>query len=128
MSSRYQQAPRFSATGITSGSILATIVAMGISVGIELLPVQSAHAEYRCATPDRLSNAEMRACELARQDTPNALIHFVNRTKSIYNLYTDDYVSKADVDRWELANRMPASDSPAVAGTRSNTKDVSKAE
>jgi len=82
----------------------------------------SAHAEYRCATPERLMPEEKRACELARQETPDALIHFVNRTKSIYDLYANDYVSKADVERWELAKRMQRPNSPAVAKAKSNTK------
>lgn len=77
-------------------------------------------AEYRCATPERLSSEEQRACELAQQDTPDALIHFVNRTKAIYHLYANDYVSKADVERWELAGRKGAPDSSAIAKAKAD--------
>jgi len=31
------------------------------------------HAEYRCATPGLLTLGEKRACELAREDTPDVL-------------------------------------------------------
>ena len=86
-----------------------------------------AYAEYRCATPARLSNEEKRACELARQDTADALIHFVNTTKGIYNLYVNNYISKADLERWELARRKGAPDSPPVAKAGNNTNDASKA-
>jgi hypothetical protein len=86
------------------------------------------HAEYRCATPQQLSTAEIRACELARQDTPDALIHFVNRTKGIYNLYVNDYVSSVDADRWEVAKRKAAPDSPPVAKTPGDTKAVSRSD
>ncbi len=67
-----------------------------------------AHAEYRCANPQRLSSAETRACQLARQDMPDALIHFVNRTKPIYGLYLNDYVSSRDVDRWDTVQQEAA--------------------
>lgn len=77
----------------------------------------TANAEYRCATPKQLSNDEMRACQLAQQDTPDALIHFVNRTKAIYDLYVDDYISEADVQRWELTKRRGSPNSPGVATT-----------
>ena len=85
----------------------------------------SAHAEYRCATPEQLTNAEKQACELARQDTPDALIHFVNRTKGTYNLLADDYVSKADTERWELAKSKAPADSPAAAKARTDMGNVS---
>jgi hypothetical protein len=88
----------------------------------------TAHAEYRCATPEQLSNAEKQACELARQDTPDALIHFVNRTKGTYNLYIDDYVSKADGDRWELAKHRQSPGSPEVARAKNPVDGTSKAE
>ena len=74
----------------------------------------SAHAEYRCATPEQLTYEDKRACELARQDTPTALIHFVNRTKAIYNLHANDYASKADVERWELPKSRGSLDWPVI--------------
>ena len=88
----------------------------------------SARAEYRCATPERLSYEETRACELARQNTPEALIHFVNRTKAIYNLYVNDYVGKADAERWELAEHRGNLDSPSLAKAKGDTKGTSKAD
>jgi hypothetical protein len=96
------------------------IVAASVSTG--------AQAEYRCATPERLTNEEARACELARQDSPDALIHFVNRTKAIYDLYVNDYVSKADVERWELAKSKEAPDAPAIAKMKADAKGTSKAD
>ncbi len=62
-----------------------------------------AHAEYRCATPAQLTNAERRACELAELDRPDQLRQFIERTSSIYGLYFYDYVSQRDVDRWDSA-------------------------
>jgi len=88
----------------------------------------SAHAEYRCATPQQLTPEERRACELAHQDSPDRLIHFVNRTKPIYNLYANDYVSKADVERWELAKRRGGSDSPTIAKAKGEAKGTLKAD
>jgi hypothetical protein len=70
----------------------------------------------------------MRACELARRDTPDAFIHFVNRTKGIFDLYADDYVSKADVERWETAKRAEAQNSPAGAKAKGDTQGVSRAD
>jgi len=85
-------------------------------------------AEYRCATPERLTNEETRACELARQNTPDALIYFVNRTKAIYNLYVNEYVSKADVERWDLAKYRMVPDSSDIAKAKGETKGTSKAD
>lgn len=82
----------------------------------------AARGEYRCATPAQLQPAEQRACGLARQGTPDALIHFVNRTKAIYGLYVNDYVSEADVDRWERARERAEPGSPAVAKAVGATK------
>jgi hypothetical protein len=79
--------------------------ALPISLAAALSAIVSAvaHAEYRCATPEQLTPAEQRACELAREDTPDALVHFVNRTKGTENLIVNDYVSSADEQRWETA-------------------------
>jgi hypothetical protein len=83
----------------------------------------TAFAEYRCARPEQLANAEVRACALAQQDSPDALIRFVNRTKVIYGLYAGDYVSSADVERWEGVRRGDAEDSAAIAKAKSDTRD-----
>jgi hypothetical protein len=61
----------------------------------------AAHAEYLCKEPP--TQADRKACELARQDSPAALIHFIERTNAVYHLYLPDYVSDADAARWELA-------------------------
>ena len=86
----------------------------------------TARAEYRCATPQQLDSAETRACQLAQQDTPEALIRFVNRTKAIYNLYVNDYVSEADVQRWEMAKQKAEPDSASVAKAAGATKREAK--
>ncbi|HEY4037604.1 MAG TPA: hypothetical protein VGM15_02185 [Burkholderiaceae bacterium] len=86
----------------------------------------TAQAEYRCATPGLLTYGEVRACELARRETPHALIHYINRTKGTYGLYVNDYVSDADVERWEVARQkaQPASPNVTIAspGTKSGAK------
>lgn len=82
----------------------------------------TARAEYRCAYPTQLAQEETRACRLAQQDTPRALIHFVNRTKAIYGLYLNDYVGKADVERWEMVKQEVGSGSSAVAKASGATK------
>lgn len=38
MNKRYDQSPRFSATGVTTATILAVIVAMAISVVVDVQP------------------------------------------------------------------------------------------
>lgn len=85
----------------------------------------AAYAEYRCATPEGLAAWEKKACELARQDTSDALIHYVNRTKPIYNMYVNDYVGKADVERWELVKRTGGE---GIAKAKSDIRGVSKAD
>jgi hypothetical protein len=52
MSNLYDQSPRFSATGVTTGSILALIVAMGISL---LFDVQPADTSPRTAVVHTVS-------------------------------------------------------------------------
>jgi hypothetical protein len=99
MNKTYQQSPRSNGAGLASGSTLAIIVAMAVST--------AAHAEYRCSTPESLTAWEQRACELARHGAPDALIHFVHRMNTINaGLYIDDYVGRADAERWELAKEM----------------------
>jgi len=41
MNKRYEESPRFNATGLATGSILALIVAMAISVFFEIQPVEA---------------------------------------------------------------------------------------
>lgn len=100
-------------------SITAALAAAALSA--------TALAEYRCATPELLTNAELRACDLAQQDSPDALVRFVNRSKGISNLYADDYVSKADGERWELEKRAGTEDSP-IAKAKGDAKDASRTE
>ena len=88
---------------------------------------RTAYAEYRCATPERLSNAEKRACQLARQDSPGALIHFVRSTRGVYDLYLPYYVSEADAERWELVKRGRP-DARTDAKVTVERKDASKAD
>ena len=123
MNTNFDRASRYSAAGIATASILAVVLAMAVST----IPVP-AHAEYRCAVPGQLTNAEKRACKLAQQDSPAGLIHFVNRTKSIYGLYSDDYVTRADVERWELVKREAAPDMPSLAKFKSDTRASSRAD
>ena len=97
MSKRYDSTPRFSAAAVSTGSILALIVAMAASVPL------TAHAEYRCASPSLPEQG--RACELAKHDTPDDLRRFVQRTAPIYGLYFYDYATPADFDRWDTARQ-----------------------
>ena len=107
--------PRFNAAGVTTGSILALIVAMAAS-----LPL-TAHAEYRCGSPSTPEDA--RACELVKRAAPDELRLFVQRTSSIYGLYFDDYVTTADVDRWQAARQEdPATSVAAAAPTERSSE------
>jgi hypothetical protein len=108
MNKTYQQSPRSSDAALATGSILAIIVAMAVST--------AAHAEYRCSTPESLTAWEQRACELAYQDTPDALIHFVHRMNTINaRLYIDDYVGRPDAERWELAKEETRPEAPGLS-------------
>jgi hypothetical protein len=86
----------------------------------------SAHAEYRCATPGLLWLGERKACELAQQPTPDALVHFIHRTVGVYNLYIYDYVNDSDGARWEQAKRQTVPSSAAVAEAKRDTGKASK--
>jgi hypothetical protein len=104
MNEPYRQSPRFSAAGLATASILGMIVAMAISAPAHADPM--AVAEYRCGTPGLLTLWEKRACDLARQNTPDELIHFIhsiNRIGAGLNIYA--YVKDADGQRWELASQ-----------------------
>jgi hypothetical protein len=108
MNKTNQQSPGSNGAGLATGSILAIIVAMAVST--------AAHAEYRCITPESLTIWERRACALARQDTPNALIHFVHRMNTINaGLYIDNYVGRADAERWELAEEKTRPEAPGLS-------------
>ena len=66
----------------------------------------AAYAEYRCSTPGLLDHWEKRACELARQDTPEALRHYIHKLNMIgAGMRMEDYVGKADAERWELVRQ-----------------------
>lgn len=56
-----------------------------------------AQAGYVCNAPPSL--ADKRACELAKRDSPDELLRFVQRTRSVYGLYVYDYVNEKDLDR-----------------------------
>ena len=117
--STQQPSPRPDAAGHATRSILAMIAAMGIST--------AAHAEYRCSTPGSLTVWENRACELARQDAPSALIHFIHRLNIINaGLYIDDYVGKADAERWDVARRSEEARSITAVDNRDKGRSVSR--
>jgi len=93
-------------------SFAVAAVAATVSMG--------AHAEYRCATPAQLTNAERRACELAELDRPDQLRQFIERTSSIYGLHFYDYVSQRNVDSWDSA-RGPEN-APSIRGADDRAK------
>jgi hypothetical protein len=116
----YEHSPRFSAVSVTTGSILALIVAMALSTSV--------HAEDRCSAPGSLTPWEQRACELARRDTPYALIHFFHRMNRINEgLNINDYVSKADAERWELARQKTRLQPLGSANANNSAKGAEKA-
>jgi len=115
MSKPYAPAPRFNAAGVTTGSILALIVAMAASVPLV------AHAQYRCASPSTPEDA--RACDLVKRAAPDQLRLFVQRTSSIYGLYFDNYVTAADVGRWQAARLEDRTTSVAAAAPTERTSE-----
>jgi hypothetical protein len=115
MSKPYAPSPRFNAAGVTTGSVLALIVAMAASVPL------TAHAEYRCGSPSTPEDA--RACELVKRAAPDELRLFVQRTTSIYGLDFNDYVTSADVDRWQAARLEDRSTSVAAAAPTEPTSE-----
>jgi hypothetical protein len=120
MNESYRQSPRFNAAGVATGSILALIVAMAISTTV--------HAEGRCGTPELLTSWEQRACELARQNTPDALIHFIHRMKMINaGLNIHDYVGQADAERWEVARQKARLEPLGSAKANSSANGAEKA-
>jgi hypothetical protein len=85
---------------------LATFAAVATVASIE------ARAGYVCDAPPSL--ADKRACELAKRDSPDELLHFIQRTRSVYGLYIYDYVPDKDVGRRELTrqgDKAPAHES-----------------
>jgi hypothetical protein len=104
MSQPYKPSPRSHAAGLAAASTLAMIVALAVpaSAHADALAV----AEYRCSTPGLLTIWERRACDLARQDSPDGLIHFIRSINMIgagLNIYA--YVSDADGRRWDVASQ-----------------------
>ena len=121
MNTPYEQSPRSNAAGLATGSILALILAMAIST--------AAHAEYQCSTPGSLTAWEKRACELARQDTPDALIHYIHRINKVNaGLNIDDYVGKADAERWELARQKTRLEQLGSATANGSANGTEKAK
>ena len=121
MNQLHGQSPRFIAAGATTASLLTLVVAMTIST--------SAHAEDRCTAPGSLTPWEQRACELARQDTPYALMHFFRRMNRINEgLNINDYVSKADAERWELTRQKTPPERLGSASANSTWKVIEKAD
>ena len=120
MNQRNAPPSRFNFASIAPGTIRALMVAVVAGVSF------AAHAEYRCASPS--SQEDRRACELARQDSADALRHFIQRTSPIYGLYFYDYVKPADFDRWQAARRDDAASSvAAVDGRRDSAGKVALA-
>ena len=64
----------------------------------------SANAEYRCTDPQ--TPQDKTACDLVKQDRPDDLRLFIERTAPIYGLYFYDYVTQKDIDRWDLAREQ----------------------
>ncbi len=63
---------------------LGAAAAAAVSVG--------AHAQSRCSAP--ATQADQRACQLARAGRLDDLRRFIQRTQSIYGLYFYDYVKR----------------------------------
>ena len=125
VSSTQQQSPRPNTAGLATRSILAMIVAMGISTVVQA--DTTVEASFRCSTPGLLTLWEKRACELARQDTPDALIHFVHSINRIgAGLYIYDYVGNADAERWEQARQKTRLEPLASTTANSSVKDTEK--
>ena len=121
MNSPSGESRRFNAAGLATGSILVLIVAVVISTSVR--------AEGRSSDAHSLTSWEQRACGLARQDTPYALIPFFRRINRIdEGLDINDYVGKAVAERWELARQEPRFDySLGSASAISPPKDTEKA-
>ena len=126
MNKPHEQSPRSSATRLATASTLAMIVAMTISTSARA--DASAVAEYRCGTPGLLTLWEKRACDLARQDTPDALIRFVhsiNRIGAGLNVYA--YVSDADDRRWDVASHQTRLEPLSTANAGSSVEGTERA-
>jgi hypothetical protein len=91
-----------------SVSFAVAVLAASLSSG--------ARAEFVCNAPS--TPEDKRACELARQDRPDELRLFIQRTSSIYGLYFYDYVTEANVNRWTAADRSEKARSIAAAEDR----------
>jgi len=75
---------------------------------VEPSPVRNRCLCHNCFRDDSASRIplrasgiaeEKRACELVKQG-PDVLRRFVDRTRTIYQLYFYDYVTEADWNRW----------------------------
>jgi hypothetical protein len=77
-------------------------VPFAIAAFATIVSATTARAEYRCERP--ALPEEKRACELVKQG-PDVLRRFVDRTRTIYQLYFYDYVTEADWNRWDTARR-----------------------
>ena len=117
MSKRHLQLPRLNFANLAPAPTRALMVALIAGVSV------AAHAEYRCTSP--ASPEAQRACELAKQNSPDALRLYVQRTRSIYGMSFYDYVRPADFDRWDAARRDGAATSvAAVDGRRDSAEKV----
>jgi hypothetical protein len=120
MSKRHLPLSRLNLANPAAGPIRALTVALVAGV------CATAHAEYRCTSPS--SPEAQRACELARQNSSDALRHYIQRTGSIYGLYFYDYVRPADFERWDAARRDDAAPSvAALDGRRDRAEKVALA-
>jgi len=83
-----------------------------------------AHAEYRCNPPP--SQADKKACDLAKLDRPDELRLFIQRTRAIYGLYMPDYVTEEDARRWEVARQSEEGKALAKKDEQKQTKSASR--
>ncbi len=97
-------------------SFAVAAVAASVSVG--------AHAEHRCKAPP--TPEDERACERAAMDRPYELRLLIQRTSSIYGLYFYDYVTEADVNRWDVARRSEKAQSITAVDDRDKGRSVGR--
>lgn len=99
-------------------TLSSTLIRVSAAVAVAAALSTTAHAAYRCAAPEQLGNAEATACKLAKEDSPEALVHYVQRSHAVFSdLSVNDYVTEADAKRWEIAAAQK-SGSPAVAAAK----------
>jgi hypothetical protein len=100
-----------------------TLATSCIVLAAFLAPI-AAHAEYFCNPPP--SQADKRACELAKLDRPDELRFFIHRTRAIYGLYMGNYVTEKDMERWDVARRSEEARSIEAKDDRKQIKSVSR--